>query len=383
MNAVAEKPTISPSRFEFDQYGVNNRYNTERQEAEFLRMQNKQLIEYAERHLEITLKMKDIKQMFKDLDRDFKERGFDVATSKRVLKSYMKELQKSPEDLETEAIVKEWLASSSKITSLISAITEFDENAKVAWEEQAEERQKARMEFTKQHFQERRKREEEAGLGWIDFEVERLSKLVHLGHTDSIPKLEEMKEQVRIRNERREAGLPMLPEHDQPAYPDQWLERKAKERAERESQEVNKWAGYQEPDDVKACTDEELAEYAEFATYRYKKHGGSHFRVYVDLIAEEQKKRDYEKMREEKRKRGEMWKAKNLAELEVANAVEVEKSLGLREESGESGDSEIAKESPGVKDLPAMNEKTETTEFHKESKSLTDQELEDLLNSIH
>lgn len=226
------------SRFEFDEYGVNNRYSTERQEAEWLRMQNKQMDAYSERLMELNLEQKDLKQRFKDLDREFKDEGFNVSIAKRCLKDCIRASKKTEEEIETEEIVREWVYANPKVVDMIRKLIESDEEHKLAWESKSEERREKRMAFIQEHYKERRQREEEAGLGWIDFEKERVSKLASLGHEESKAKLVELNEEIRIRDERREQGLPPLERHMEPAYPQEYLEYKKKELAAQKEQEA-------------------------------------------------------------------------------------------------------------------------------------------------
>lgn len=310
-----ERIEIPASRFEFDQYGVNNRYNTERQEREELRIQNDRFNDYTNAWLEIEAKIKDLKQAQKDLDRDYKEQGFAVNKCKKVIKEYMKELKQNPEEKEELAIIREWLIDNSKAMQIIKNLVEYDEVAKLAWDERAEERHQARQNFMKNYFKERRQREEAAGMGWIDFERERIAKLVHLGHKESIPALKEVERQIEIRNERREQGLPPLPEHSQPVYPDQFLAEMRKEVEAREKAEEERFKGYKDPNEWSDLDDDQLRDYLEFAEWRYNKWGGEGYQMYLYEGRKELKKREQLKDYQERKERGKMWKERNLAKL--------------------------------------------------------------------
>ena len=312
---AVERIEIPASRFEFDQYGVNNRYNTERQEREELRIQNDRFNDYTNAWLEIEAKIKDLKQAQKDLDRDYKEQGFAVNKCKKVIKEYMKELKQNPEEKEELAIIREWLIDNSKAMQIIKGIVEFDEVAKLAWDDRAEERHQTRQNFMKNYFKERRQREEEAGMGWIDFERERIAKLVHLGHVGAIPELREVERQIAIRDERRAQGLPPLPEHSQPVYPDQYLAEKRKEIEAKEKAEEERFKGYRDPNEWTDLDDDQLRDYLEFAEWRYNKWGGEGYQMYLYEGRKELKKREQLKDYQERKERGKMWKERNLAKL--------------------------------------------------------------------
>ena len=376
-NIERERIEIPASRFEFDQYGVNNRYNTERQEREELRIQNDRFNDYTDAWLEIEAKIKDLKQAQKDLDRDYKEQGFAVNKCKKVIKEYMKELKQKPEEKEEMAIIREWLIDNSKAMQIIKNIVEYDEVAKLAWDERAEERHQTRQNFMKNYFKERRQREEAAGMGWIDFERERIAKLVYLGHKESIPALQEVERQIEIRNERREQGLPMLPEHSQPVYPDQFLAEKRKEVEAREKAEEERFKGYKDPNEWSDLDDDQLRDYLEFAGWRYNKWGGEGYQMYLYEGRKELKQREQLKDYQERKERGKMWKERNLAKLaeQAEKDAKLEKNPKLEtidfDTLDEAENAENAESSEVVEDIEvidvvgteAVEEAPKTSEF--------------------
>lgn len=282
MSASTTYQNADASRFEFDQFGVNNRYNTRRQEDEELRIMNTKTIEYSERYLEIAEKEQELKQQKKDLDRAFKEDGFAVKPIKAGLKEVIKEMKKGSDEREAIEVVKEWIMQSPKIMESIRALFDADDQAKIEWETQKEERQNKRMEFLKEQSRIRREIDEANGLGRLDFERERIAKLAHLGAEGYEEKLKEIDEEIELRNQRREQGLPPLERHTEPAYPDQYQEKFKKDQEVREAKEkhkekllMKKWEGFTLPEsrqEYEDMTMEEFRYVKEYIETKFRKN---------------------------------------------------------------------------------------------------------------
>lgn len=268
MSASTTYQNADASRFEFDQFGVNNRYNTKRQEDEELRIVKVKALEYSQRFLEIEKQEQELKQQKKDLDRAFKEDGYAVRPIKAGLKEIIRDIKRGTDEREAIEVAKEWLAGDRSIVDFIKDIYVQDDEAKIRWDSQKDQRHNERMDFIKAQHKIRREIDEANGLGHLDFERERIAKLAHLGAEGYEEKLREIDEEIELRNQRREQGLPPLERHSQPAYPDQAQEKFAKDREVREAKEkyqeklrLQKWEGFELPETRQEYEDMTMEEF--------------------------------------------------------------------------------------------------------------------------